>query len=711
MKILYSIFIILLFSTINVHAQSKLNYDLAKKSRSQSNELITVFVKGDPGTIKYLTEKVHGSFKYSSGNIAAIKIPASALSTFVADKKIERIEAYPPHFRPMNDTMLVNSKILPVHNGQAPLPQGYDGSGVIVGIIDTGIDFNHADLRDSTGNTRIKFLWDQTQPVAANTPSYGYGQEWNNTEIDAGLANAEDDVTWLGHGTHVSGVACGNGLAPGNYKGAAPKADIVFVTFDFYSTNPTIMTDAVDYIYNKADSLHMPCVINASLGDYYGSHDGLDLQAQLIKNMIDAKPGRAFVAAAGNAGNVPFHLGYNVTSDTNFTYFNAGGGNVYIQMWADTADFNNVDFAIGADKMSPPYSFRGNLPFSNISSHLGVLQSDTLFNSGNRIGTMQSYGDLIGGVYSMEYYIVPDSTSYNWRLMMTGSGKFDVWSFDVENSGVPSMAIMPDSIFYKYPDLNQTMVSSYQCLDNVITVANYINRRSVVNYDTVLFIDYTKVPGKLHATSSSGPTRDGRIKPDIAAPGDFIMSCSLAAILPGDAITYPDYYDPGAYHTRGGGTSAASPGVAGIAALYLQANPTATGMEVKNAIINCPTLDNFTGTALPDSHWGYGKVNAFGAMTFCGTMGTGSTETKPFLFNVYPNPQNSGSTINISLSEFNAKSKNELKVYNSVGQLVKTVTIKSTAYQFSSELQPGIYFCNLLIDGQVSGSKKLIITN
>jgi subtilisin family serine protease len=188
------------------------------------------------------------------------------------------------------------------------------------------------------------------------------------------------------------------------------------------------------------------------------------------------------------------------------------------------------------------------------------------------------------------------------------------------------------------------------------------------------------------------------------------MSCSLAAILPGDAIAYPDYYDPGAFHTRGGGTSAASPGVAGIAALYLQQNPTATGMDVRNAIIGCTTTDSFTGTALPDSHWGYGKANAFGALTMCGAMGVNSKQIKPLAFAVYPNPQNSGSLINISLSEFNSKSKNELKIYNSLGQSVKNVMIKNASSQISLDLEPGIYLCNLMVDGKISGSEKLVIT-
>jgi subtilisin family serine protease len=698
----FPLLLLLLFSFNNYAQEGKMNMALAKKEHAHSPELIDVFVKGDLNTIRQITASANGKVKYSAGDVAALRIPASALSQLAASPKISRIEAFPPHIRPMNDTMLYNNNVIPVHNGQTPLPQAYNGAGVIMGIIDSGIDFSHPDLRDSLGNTRIKYLWDQTLPVAANTPSYGYGQEWDSAGIDGGLASAHTDIPWNGHGTHVSGVAAGNGLASGTYKGVAFKSDLVVVAFDFNSVSPTVMTDAVDYIYNKANLLGKPCVINASLGDYYGSHDGLDLQAQMIKNMITAQNGRSFVAAAGNAGDVAFHVGYTVSSDTNFTWFNSGGP-LYLQIWADTSDFKNVDFSIGADQLSP-YSFRGNIPFSDISTHIGVTQADTLYNGSNRIGIVESYASLAGDVYSLEFLITPDSASYNWRLMCTGNGKFDLWNFNVVNSGLPPAAVMPDSIYYKMPDLDQTIVSSFQCLDEVITVGNYTNRRSLLNYNNVMFIDYTRVPGRRHPNSSSGPTRDGRIKPDIAAPGDFVMSCSLLSNLPADAIAYPDYYDPGGYHTLGGGTSAASPGVAGIAALYLQKNPTASAMTIKNAIIACPTVDGFTG-AVPNNQYGYGKANAFNALTNCLTTDVVAEQQEHFL--VYPNPSAAGSLVTVEIPA-SLKGKAELRVYNVTGQLEMTEQITGPTVELK-DMAAGMYFFRLLSESKVLAGEKILI--
>jgi subtilisin family serine protease len=699
----------LLFSAM-LSAQSKMNFDLARKVKEQpaSSQQIDVFVKGNVETVKQLCAANGGTFHYAAGTVSTVRIPVSAVKIFEGNAAIQRIEAYTPHTKPLNDTMLIQTNTVQVHNGQAPLPQGYDGSGIVVGIIDTGIDFTHPDFQDSTGKSRINFLWDQSQPSAANTPMpYNYGQEWTSLQIDSGLAAAHTDVPFSGHGTHVAGIAVGNGLATGTYMGVAPKADIVVVAIDFSSNSSTLISDAVNYIYAKAQAMGKPCVINASLGDYYGSHDGQDLQAQMINNMINAQNGQAFVAAAGNAGNVPYHLGYTVTNDPNLTYLAYSGQAPYIQIWADTADFNNVQFSIGADQMSP-YSYRGNIPFSNIAAHVGVLQYDTLYNNGNRIGRVLSYGDIINGTYSMEFVIYPDSTSYNWRLMTTGNGKFDAWSFDLYSGPLPSSAVMPDSMYYKMQDNNKTTVSSFLCLDNVIAVANYTNRHSYIDYNGNICLNTSTIAGARHITSSVGPTRDGRIKPDIAAPGDNTLAAVVLSLAPGIIASYPDALALGGYHVRDGGTSHSSPCVAGIAALFLQKNPTATAMQVKNAIIECPKTDSFTGTALPDNYWGYGKVDAFAALT-CSLTGITESPVKPAMFSVYPNPSGTGRLLNVKFTDLNLKAKNEIRIYNSIGKLVKIIVVNSSSTSFPADLDSGLYFCSLVVSGNTVASEKLVI--
>jgi len=716
MKKLNLIFALLFFFALTSIAQkSKINFELAQKTKciSCQQENIDVFIKGDVQKIKSIVEQQNGHFKYAYNNIAVANIRVQTIPFLIASSSIQRIEHYTPRLQIMADTMLAQNNVYPIHNGDSPLTQAYTGSGIVIGVIDTGIDITHPDFKNSNGTTRIKYLWDQRYTLNPNSPGpYNYGQEWDNTEIDNGDASVHDANYYYGHGTHITGVAAGNGLATGQFKGVAPDADIVMVALDFNGTSPTLVTDAVEYIYAKAQAMGKPCVINCSFGDYTGSHDGKDLQAQLIKNMINAQNGRALVAAAGNGGHIPFHLGYTVSADTNFTMFSpSGSGEVYIQMWADTNNFKNVDFSIGADQLSPNYSFRGRIPFSNIQQHLGVLQEDTLYNAGNRIGIIQSYGDVMDDVYSMEFNIIPDSTDYKWRLITTGNGAFDSWSFNMVNSNLPSANVMTDSIFYKKGDLNQTIVSSFQCLDDVITVGNYINRRSHINYYDTLVTNYTITPGARVNSSSSGPTRDGRIKPDIMATGDKTISCLTQGML-ADFITYlpGELATSSGFHKFGGGTSAASPVVAGIAALYLEKNPNATAQQLKQAVISCTKQDNFTGTNLPNNTWGYGKVDAFTTLTGCVTTSINNVaNSNGHQLIIYPNPSNNEVNFNFSFVEMGANDKLELNIYNAIGKLVKSIKVNNTIISINNVLPAGMYHCELILNGQKYASEKMII--
>ena len=690
---------------LSASAQSKANFAIVQQIQKKNTASIDVFIKGDVERIKELLESNRGMFKRSAGNIVIAKLTFLQIAELLKSEGVERIEAYPQHTIPMNDTALINNNIIAIHNGAPPLARSYDGSGVIMGIMDTGLDFTHPDFIDSLGKTRVKFYWDQNRPASSNTPvGYDYGQEWDNVQIDSGKAVPATDS----HGTHVAGVAAANGNAIKKYKGVAPNADLIIVSINFNSLNATIIADAVDYIYTKATLLGKPCVINASIGDYLGSHDGKDLQAQFINNLIIQKSGRVFVASAGNKGDSRIHLGYTVTADTNFTFFSPENGSVFIEIWGDTTDLKNTHFAVEADQLSPVYSQRGRSKFSTIRQTLGIYGMDTIFNkNGKRLGTIETFGDLTGSTYSMIYYIVPDSISYKWRLMATGNGKFDLWNLSMMSTGIPSSKVMHDSIFYKYPDLQQTMVSSYQCLDNVITVGNYTNRKSYIDYNHKLY--YAKeIPGKRHPTSSCGPTRDGRLKPDIVSPGDMTLASLVQTLRPVYIANNPSALAPEGYHSRDGGTSTAGPGVAGIAALYLQKNPNASAMEVKNAILRCARQDAFTGNT-PNNMYGYGKADGFKTLTECDPNGIETYENNPVSFYIHPNPVDASSAITLEVSLPPGAKIEQLIIYNELGTCMLQVSAPQTQIQLTPGFSPGIYFCKLITNTQIVTTKKLII--
>lgn len=727
-----SLSLVIVLLTVSSFAQqpSKMNFDLARKAYNPSlqNEVISVLVKGNIDGLKSVMRELGGKFNYSAGDIASVTLSVKNIALLSHYDFVNRIEASVPHVTLMSDSMRMKANVDQVHSGQAPLPQGYDGSGVVVGIIDSGTDFNNPDFKDSNGKTRIKFLWDHTKANASNTPQpYNYGQEWDNTKIDLGQCT-HDDAPHSGHGTVSSGIAAGNGSSStGNkYKGVAPKADLIVVAYNFNNPKPNSIADAVDYIYAKAQILGKPCVINLSLGDYYGSHDGKDLQAQLMNNLLKGANGRAMTASSGNAGGKFLHLGYSASStDTNFTWFKRNnsflGGPIDMVLYGEKNTFKNIKFSVGADKVTPYYSFRGQKPFTDVTQYpIQVPQSSSLMNGANKLGTVYTYADSVGGVYSMEFYIEPDSTSYNWRLSITGSGRFDLWAYDptrpesteMEYKTLPSVSTFPPIAKYKVPDTLQNICSSFQCLDNVVTVGNFNNRRTYIGYNSILQMPYPGIkPGYMDISSSIGPTRDGRIKPDIAAPGALTMTSGVMSTMTAWQTTAPQNLDETGVNVRAGGTSASAPVVAGIAALYLQKNPTASATAVKNAILACPTVDTITKN-LPNSIWGYGKVNAFTTLAGC-TVGTANSISGHNVgFDIYPNPFNDHATIAYDLSAIGNYSTAHIRINDIVGKQLNNINLtdKISTITLSKELfQNGCYFYSLLIDGKIIRSGKLVV--
>ena len=607
--------------------QAKVNFGLKSAiNNSKSDDLIAVFVHGDIIKIKQEINKLGGRTKLSVGKIVQVDIPAGKIENFSKNTFVDYIEYSLSKGTVLNDTMVIHNNVVPIHNGDLPLHQSYTGKGVVLGFIDTGIDIYHPDFNDSLGNTRILAVWDQYLSDDGSS-GYGYGQAWDSTAINDSLC-PHVDHNGINHGTHVAGIASGNGLGVNNYWGVAPESNIVMVASNQGVGNwLSTVVDAVNFIYDVADSYNMPCVINVSMGDYFGSHDGEDAASLLIDSIVNYKEGRAFVAAAGNAGDFnayKFHLEHQITADTTFTWFkyNAGSalgyGSVFYELWADTVDFNNVDFAVGANLPSGTYEERGVTSFHNIKDILG-LQTDTIKNDSNQIlGIVDFYSELQGDKYLMQVHMQePDSNHLYFSLKTTGNGRMDVWTMSALGTSnyvyapLPDDTILPEIANYVLPDSTKSMVSSFQNAASLLTVANFVNRATYTDVDTILRFT-GKIPGKRAASSSRGPTRRGTLKPDVAATGDYVIGPVSAATIAANMVAPANRQKIalGGMHRYNGGTSMASPVVAGVVALYFEKCPTATMLEVKNAIVSTANGDGFTGT-LPNIEFGNGKINAF----------------------------------------------------------------------------------------------------
>ncbi len=598
---------------------------------------VDLFIRGEENGVAGAVKAQGGRVKLLMNGLVSATVPVDHVQALAASPAVQGFEFSTSPGRVLNDSMRVKTRLVDVHAGTAPLAAGYTGAGVVLGLIDSGVDLGHPDFQDSLGNTRVLKYWDQNYAFDAQlTPQpYGYGQAWDSAAINAGNCPATDQPVWYGHGTTVTGTAAGNGRATGHFAGAAPDADIIMVASDFGRPNwKASVADAVKYIFDEAAALGRPVVINASIGDYYGSHDGLDAAARFIDSLLDAQPGRALVCAAGNSYTVPlYHLHSEVDADTSFTWFATEGNNItqlgfpaaLWEVWADTADFH-VQYAVGADGGTAGYARRGNTPYRSIPASLGVSYTDTLRSiDGNRLAIVQSRAELRGAQVHIEVLLAsPDSAYYNWAFLTTGDGSFDVWSsyaFGTSRmvTNLPTPAQFPPIVHYVLPDDDQRMVDSWACSDKVITVANYQNETNYIDYNG----QPQSVPGTENAiapASSNGPTRDGRLKPDVAAPGDITFSAGplsfIASLLSG---TGAFKVAPGGFHIRAGGTSIASPVVAGTIACYFEKCPTANYADVIASIERTAWGDAFTG-ALPNNRWGHGKLNSFRAITRRGDL-------------------------------------------------------------------------------------------
>lgn len=730
--------------TVSVNAQQP-SIDPATRRLMQaepSREMVRLFVRGDVTNLRADWSRYEAVEVLHAGNIVSIAIPQDRIKDLAVDTRIERIEYPNAPGMLMNDQMVINNCVWQVHEGLGALPQPYKGNGVVIGFIDSGIDFEHPDFKNADGATRIKWLWDQNDNTGT-APSHGYGSEYDSSDIDQGLCPHVDPSASNGHGTNVAGIGSGNGLALNAMEGAAPEADIVVVAYKSQNFLSNI-ADAVDYIFNKADQLGKPCVINISAGTYAGSHDGLDLTAQLIDGLLEAQTGRAVVAAAGNAGNVPFHLGYDVTDDTSFTWFQFTASpvnGVIFEFWGDIADLNNVDFAVGVFNNTNKTD-RGRTAFINVINDLGLdvstsaSYSEDVFNGPNRIGIVDIYAQKEAGRYRIEVDITPDSTAYYWSLMTTGLGHLDLWSTtgltgtsNMVTTGLPTVGQYPKIAFYKLPDLSQTMVSSWQCSEKVITVANYNNRSQYLNFSGTVTTVATPAQD-IAVTSSSGPTRTGLLKPDVTATGNTTLTAGPKYIVDAFKGSNPTVLAQGGMHMRNGGTSMASPVVAGMAALILERYPNASYAQVKDMIMATCRGDSYTGP-LPNTRWGHGKVCAYDALTAeVGCTDPTATNFNPFAVAddgscIYPassvdEPQADAYLVlrsnpvsdRLLFAYRMAHSQTTIALTDLSGRIISEIEVPSSAGIASldvADLAPGIYLLTMFGRNTVLASEKVIV--
>lgn len=561
---------------------SKRRSSRAKKSDSAEVTVIAQYA-GDPSAL----EKAGLKVRSIAGDVISGTIALSAVPKLAELAEVERVEAARAMYLDL-DLAIVESRVNLVHVG----PPGRRGSGVIVGICDTGCDFTHPSFRRADGTSRILFLWDQGLAPQAGEESpagFGFGVEYTNAQINAALASANPFAAVRhrdagGHGTHVTGIAAGDGSAPGQgrpggtFVGVAPEADIIVVAnagngAEGLGTSSNSL-DAVNYMYQRAQTLSRPCVVNMSLGDNLGPHDGTSLLERGLDNLLGG-PGRAFVKSAGNAGSARIHAEGTVTpgttQDVRFNQPAGDNGANQIDIWYRGGDTFRVTVIDPAGNTAGPVN-------------VGNTTTVTLA-GGNTIRIDHRNNDPFNGDRRVFMTFTPGAAGTmragNWTIRIESltsptGGRFDAWI--QRGTVVPSFLAPHESA--------ARTISTPGTAREVITAANYVTRGAGV--------------GSLASSSSRGPTRDGRAAPTLAAPGSAIMSAD------GESSTGDPYQ-------LMSGTSMSAPHVTGTIALMFQKNGSRTQDQIKACLESTARSDAQTGP-VPNTAWGAGKLDANAAV-------------------------------------------------------------------------------------------------
>ncbi len=685
-------FLLLFASVFRTTAQSqnsRMSIDLYRKLHTDSeyDAKLPVLLKGDTSKIKSLLLNKGDFYKYAVGDICSAEISLITIKDLLEEQSLKRIEykeVLPADLFYEDSTADVNNNLYPVHNGNGILPYGFMGEGVILGIIDDGFEWRHPDFLNEDSSSRFLYFWDQKH-VNSNyyEDFYAYGSSWDKTAIDSGFITHSP----LGHGSHVLGTATGNARAAGKYIGIAPKSDIIAVAINENSGSfLSSFVDGAHYIFSKAASLGMPAAINSSVGTYFGSHDGKDLYTALLDSMLGV-PGRTLVQAGGNARQQNLHwraenLSPNDTSRIWMQPVSISGKTISF-LYSDTSDFNNMNFSFEwIDRNT--FQQKGATMTYNVLNDFDLSQGipsmliDTLFFINGFPVVLTMYLEQWQGTYELYFEILnlQNSNDY-WQLTLSGQGMVDIWSSQTL-IGSSNLIMNGNADHYINPDNIQSIVGFWTCSENVVTVSSYQNMAWLENFsgDTVALFTAGWLPPGISHFSSLGPTRDGRQKPDLTAPGGKVMSAAPLNTL----NTYRNigftFLDKEGWHVSNAGTSMAAPMVTGAAALYLQCRPNASSLEIKNALRSAARLDSFVfvqSQQLPNVHWGYGKLDVYNLISGC--MIYGCTDSSALNYNpaahlddgscylplglelsendweLYPNPNNGSFTIKLGPNE------------------------------------------------------------
>ncbi len=618
-------------------------------SKIKGETFVSTLIKVTPQINEKSITQLGAFIGTKAGNIWTVQVPISQLQKFIAITQIDYIQLDEPIASNL-DAAIKSARADSVQNG-INLPLAYSGKGVVVGIIDAGFDYTHPTFFDTSGtNLRIKRVWEQhndgTPPIG-----YNYGNEIsdNATMLAKGF-----EVNSFSHGTHVGGIAAGSGYGTNKkYRGLAYESDIVIVGIkpektEWKTSGMASILDGMNYIYNYAKSVNKPAVVNLSWGNSIGPNDGSSLFSQACNNMVGE--GKIFVLSAGNNGDENIHVQKTFTNtDTalhsfvTFPIINEEKRN-WIDVWGEVGKQFCLKISLYNGSIVSSATTTICLNNNTLDTFLVGSKNDTCF-----LTITAKAADYNGKPHILVDVFSKTADRFCVSLFAQ-SGLVNMWQGFVNDYNGYYGEFTTGGFAWATAGNSNYTLGEMASTQSAITVAAYASKITFKNLagSNQSYSGYA-FPGQITPFSSKGPTVDGRIKPDIAAPGMTIASAvnsfDVSYALGGSnyaqsvaKITFAknnrDYY-----YAEASGTSMSSPMVAGIVALLLQANPKLTPALIKDIIFKTAITDIYTKQPVDSSRWGAGKINAYAAIKrTIATIGVTEQKFTQTQVNLFPNP-------------------------------------------------------------------------
>ena len=560
------------------------------------------------------------------GSVCVAEFPLTSIPSLSLDPQVLRIEARHRATACM-DTTSVLLHVPEVYAGTG-LPRGYTGSGVVVGVQDIGFDLTHPTFYSADGSRyRVAALWDQ---LSADTlgSSLPAGRDYVGQEALLALGCPRDGRQQT-HGTHTAGIAAGSGsegdgvMSP--YRGVAPDADLCLVCNatgddanlidekDYYRYTLALDALGFKYIFDYARRVGKPCVINFSEGsgqDFHGND-------QLYYAMLDSLcgPGRIIVSSAGNEGEKITYVHKRAEQDTAGVFMNSAERNVSVTTQCHDDFTLRLRWYQAPGVVTQQYALHDLLALPDSTLH------DTLDVAGRRYV-------LTATAYRSSYDAT--QTICDWNLERTDTAFYLGPPFSIAACGRGSdVQLYPVTGNFYHDQLDPTLdagdhthsILSPSSAPSVICVGATGYRTRWINYLGVPQVYNRGEHGERARFSSVGPTLDGRTKPDVMAPGQNIVSAYSSFYLESNPhasdissdIRHFQYGDRTYAWNSNAGTSMASPVVAGIIALWLQANPRLTPADCLS-IFSRSCTHHDPSLTYPNNVYGYGEIDAYAGL-------------------------------------------------------------------------------------------------